>query len=186
MKIPITWRRKALIIVDVTETFTLDRNKYIIENINKLIKEVNYDLFVTCVPYNKKWSLWTEQVWWNDLVDKVDVLDKSIKKSLSWKESIKISKITKSAFKWDVKLEKVLKDKDIEEVHIVWYETNDCVLATTLEAFDLGFYSFAIEEACETWKTEINHKNALSILEYINLTNNSKFVWFDNVKFKNI
>jgi len=186
MKIPQTWRKKALIIVDVTESFTLERNKYIIPNINKLINNIDYDLFVSCLPYNEKWSLRVEQVWWNDLINKVDRLDKTIEKSLKDKNHIQLRKISKSAFKWDLNLGKALRDNDIEEVHIVWYESNDCVLATALESFDLWFYSFVIEEACETWNTKENHKKALDLLKYINLTNNSDFVWNKETKFKNI
>ena len=184
MKIPITWRKKALIIVDVTECFILDRNKYIIPKINKIIDNIDYDLFVSCVPYNEQWSLRTEQGWWFDLIGKIDKLDASIEKSLENKNHIQFKKITKSAFKWDLNLEKALKDNDIEEVHIVWFESNDCVMATAFEAFDLWFYSFVIEEACETWSTESNHKHAIPILEYVNLTNNSKFVGYEKTDFK--
>lgn len=186
MKIPQTWRKKALIIVDVTQSFTLERNKYIIPEINKIINNIDYDLFVTCIPYNKEWSLWTKQRWWNDLLNSDDKLDASIKESLGNKNHISFRKISKSAFKWDLNLEEELKDNDIKEIHIVWYESNDCVLATSFEAFDLWFYSFVIEEACETWSTEINHKHAISILDYLNLTNNSKFVGYEKTEFKDI
>ena len=184
MKIPITWRKKALIIVDVTETFILDRNKYIIPNIVKLINNIDYDLFVTTIPYNKQWSLRTEQVWWNDLLDEKDNLEESIEEALIGKNHITTNKLTKSAFKWDLNLEKVLRDKNIEELHIVWYESNDCILATTFEAFDLWFYSFVIKEACETWTTASNHEHAIAILDYLKLTNNSEFVGYEKTEFK--
>jgi nicotinamidase-related amidase len=186
MKIPITWRKKALIIVDVTECFILNRNKYIVPEINKIINNIDYDLFVSCIPYNKQWSLRTEQRWWYDLLDNTDSLESSIEETLIGKEHITINKLSKSAFKWDIKLENILKDKWIEEVHIVWFESNDCVMATVFEAFDLWFYSFVIEEACETWSTESNHKHAIPILEYLNLTNNSKFVGYEKTEFKEI
>lgn len=186
MKIPITWRKKALIIVDITESFILDRNKYIIPWINNLINNIDYDLFVTCIPYNKKWSLRTSQIWWNDLLDKKYKLDSSILKALENKNHIQLNKISKSAFKWDLRLVDILKDKDIKEVHIVWYESNDCVLATAFEAFDLWFYTFVIEEACETWTTESNHKHAIAILNYLKLSNNSKFVGFEKTEFKEV
>ena len=179
MKIPMTWRKKALIIVDVTESFINDRNRYIIPNINKLINNVDYDLFISFLPYNEESSLRTEQGWWFDLIGEIDKLDSSIEENLKGKNHIQSKKITKSSFKWDLNLEKTLRDKNIKEVHIVWFESNDCVMATVFEAFDLWFYSFIIEEACETWKTELNHKNAMLILNYINLTNNSKFVGYE-------
>lgn len=184
MKIPITWRKKALIIVDVTESFINDRNKYIIPNIVKIIENINYDLFISTIPYNEKWSLRVKQGWWFDLIGQDDKLNSTIIKSLEIKNHITLRKITKSAFKWDLNLEKLLSDNNITEVHIVWYESNDCVLATAFEAFDLWFYSFIIEEACETWKTASNHEYAIPILKYLNLTNNSKFVGYEKTEFK--
>ena len=75
-------------------------------------------------------------------------------------------------------------ENNIEEIHIVWYETNDCIMASAFESFDLWYYTFVIEEACETRTTANNHIKAIEILNYLKLTNNSKFVWHDKIDFK--
>lgn len=184
MKIPNTTRKKALLIIDVTESFTLDRNKHIIANINKIIDNIDYDLYISSIPYNKDWSLWTTQTWWFHLLKESDKLDISLEQSLINKNHILVNKISKSIFKADINIEKILRENNIEEVHIVGYETNDCVMASAMESFDLWFYTFVIEEACETGSTAVNHSYATSILNYLKLTNNSKFVGYENTEFK--
>lgn len=186
MKIPITWRKKALLIIDVQQSFIIPRNEKIIEKINRIILWVEYDIIVATITYNEKWSLWEKQIWWTELFDSKEEVDKSIFTSLKGKNSIILTKLTRSAFKADSSLELILQQNDIEEVHIVWYESNDCVFATALESIDLWFYTFVIEEAVETRTTEANHIHALSILNYLNLTNNSKFVWSKETDFKDV
>ncbi len=48
MKVPNSKRKKALIMVDVQPGFLNERNKYILENIKSLIKNIPYDFFVAC------------------------------------------------------------------------------------------------------------------------------------------
>lgn len=184
MKIPLTWRKKALIIVDVQDWFIVDRNKYIIPKIEKIIKHIEYDLIVSTLAHNKKDSLWIKQIWWEEYLEENDHREKSIVKAIDSKKHIFIEKASRSAFKWDIFLKTILKEQDIKEVHIVWIESNDCVMATALESIDYWFFTFVIEEATETRTTEINHKYALDILRYLKLTNNSKFVWHDKIKFE--
>lgn len=182
MKIPITGRKKALIVVDVQKTFVLDRNKYILSNIRKVIENIYYDIIICTISHNEKKSLWFYQTWWDEWLEKEDV-DSRILKSLEGKEYKVARKLSKSAFKWDLDLHQLFQKRNIEEVHIVWFESHDCVYATAQEAFDFWYYVFVIEEATETWSTKANHKKAIDLLNYQNLTNNSDFVWNKNTKF---
>jgi nicotinamidase-related amidase len=99
-----------------------------------------------------------------------------LKEALAWKEAIKVMKLTRSIWKWDLDLVSILKDRWIEEVHLTWYESNDCVMASALESIDLWFFTFVIEEAVETRTTAKNHTMAIDILNYLKLTNNSEYV----------
>lgn len=184
MKIPLTWRKKALIIVDVQEGFIIDRNKYIIPNIKKIINNIEYDLIVSTLSHNKVDSLWVKQVWWNEFLEEKDHREKSIVETIDDKKHIFIEKVSRSAFKWDIFLKTILKEQDIKELHIVWIKSDECVLATALESIDCWFYTFVIEEATETRTTEINHKYAIELLRYLKLTNNSKFVNKEKTEFK--
>lgn len=91
-------------------------------------------------------------------------------------ETVHVIKDTKSVFKGNASLSKILKKKQIKEVHIVGLDTNDCVLATAYEAFDLGFFTYVIEECTESSSSEKLHKQGLGLLRHLNLTNNSIYV----------
>lgn len=175
MFIPNTKRKKALFIIDVQDWFIIERNKYILPNIIKLIDEGQYDLIVYSIQYNDKKSLWYKQIWWCEDILETDTIPE-IKKALKWKNVLKVNKLTRSIFKCDEDLIWVLKENKIEEIHLSWYESNDCVFASAFESFDLWFYTFVIEEATETRTTSSNHSKAIDILNYLNLTNNSNYV----------
>jgi len=175
MFIPQTWRKKALFIIDVQNRFIIDRNKYIIPNIIKLIQEWNYDVIVYSIQYNNKDSLWYKQIWWCEQIQETDTIPE-ILEVLNWKNVIKVKKLTRSIWKCDENLKSILEKQDIKEVHLCWYESNDCVFASALESFDLGYYTFVIEEATETRTTASNHQKAIDLMNYLNLTNNSNYV----------
>lgn len=173
MKIPHSKRKKALIVVDTQPDFLDDRNKYIINNISALLKKIKYDLYIEAVFYTEKGSVWDKQEKFilpkGKNIKTVDKLAKVLKKY----KPMKTLKQTKSAFKGeDIDLVSLLKEKKITEVHVVGTETNDCVLATAFDAFDLGFITYVIEECCQSSSNEL-HQIGLIVLRKQNMTNNS-------------
>ncbi len=186
MKIPNTWRKKALFIIDIQKSFIINRNKYIIPKVKKIINNIDYNLIVSSVTYNKKNTQWDKQIWWTEIQDIKEDIMPLLLKILKNKNHIKVEKLTRSIFKADINILNILKKEKIEEIHIVWYETNDCVMASCFDSIDLGFYTFVIEEACETRNTQDNHSKAIDILSYLNLTNNSNFVWKEKTGFINL
>jgi len=183
MKIPNTWRKKALFIIDVQPSFIIERNKYIIPRIQKIIKNINYDLIISSITYNKSNTQWDKQIGWLELQWKKENIIPELSEILKTKNHIKVEKITRSIFKADTNILEILKKEKIEEIHLVWYETNDCIMASCFESIDLNFYTFVIEEACETRTTASNHTKAIDILKYLNLTNNSNFIWNDKINY---
>ena len=132
-------------------------------------------MIVYSIQYNDEKSLWYKQIGWCEWVPETDTLEE-IKKALEWKTTYKVNKLTRSIWKADENIEEILQKHDIEEIHLCGYESNDCVFASALESFDLGYYTFVIEEATETRTTAVNHTYAINILNYLNLTNNSKYI----------
>lgn len=172
MKLPHSSRKKALIVIDVQPAFIKPHNKYIIKRIVSLIEKVPYGLYVEAVFHAEKASLWEKQQDWICPEDNETHTIDEIAYALQTHNPVKISKETRSVFKGNQNINKILRDNGIEELHLVGTETNDCVFATALEAFDLGYPVYVIEECCESAR-EDRHKPAITLLRYQNMTNNS-------------
>ncbi len=172
MKIPDSKRKKALIIVDVQPAFLNERNRYIIDHIIKLIKLVPYDLYLDAVFYAEAGSI--RDIQRKYILPKDDNIktEKTISDTLKTLNSIKLEKTTSSIFKADKSTEKTLKENGIEEIHLVGLDTNDCVLASAFEAFDLGFITYVIEECCQSSSSDQLHNYGLEILRKQRMTNN--------------
>lgn len=172
MKIPKSKRKKALIIVDLQSAFINKRNKYIVNNIKNLIEENHYDVYIESIFYAERGSLWDKQQNWMCQKNNNSHTIKEILNLLKNKNVFHIEKTTKSVFK-NEGIIKILKESKIKEIHIVGLQTNDCIIATAFESFDLGFFTYIIEECCEA-ETSKEHKLGLEILRKQNLTNNSQ------------
>ena len=183
MKVPLSDRNKALIIVDVQVGFLNDRNGYIVQNIESLIKNYEYNFFVESVFHAEKGSLWDKQTGWVLPKDANFCTVKEITDLIQNKDCLHIEKTTKSVFKGNQNLFKELRERNIEEIHIVGLDSNDCVLATAYEAFDLGFYTYVIEECVESSDSEKMRDIGFEVLRHVNLTNNS---CVEDIKFAQI
>ena len=173
MKIPFSKRKKALILVDVQPGFLNQRNKYIIQNIKDLINNISYDCYIESIFHAEKGSLWQKQTGWilpkDDTFHTVPELLDAVKD----KDVLHVEKETKSVFKGNPDIQTELRKRHIEEVHIVGLDVNDCVLASAYEAFDLGFYTYVIEECSEASDSEDIKNTGFEVLRHVNLTNNS-------------
>ncbi len=172
MIIPNSKRKKALVIIDVQPGFINKRNRYIIKNIKKLLKKVNYNTYIEAFFHAEKGSIWDKETNWVLPKNKNFHTIKAINKSLKKKNVKIIKKTTKSVFENHNGLLKLLKKHKIKEIHIVGLQTNDCVLATAFESFDKGFFTYIIEECCES-DTLKEHKMGLAVLRDQGITNNS-------------
>lgn len=161
-----TTRKKALIIVDVQTGFLTDENKWIIPNVQKLLREAKYDLYVEATFHADKDSLWDKQTNWTfpyePTIQEI--------KALLPKNTVEIIKTTKSVFGGDRDVTEILKENNIEEAHIVGLDTNDCVMATAFDAFDAGFFTYVIEECTESSSGSRLRDMALEILRNVDLT----------------
>ena len=183
MQIPSSPRSKALVVVDVQPSFLNARNKNVVQNILKLLSTTKYDLYVEATFHAEKASLWDiQQKWVCPKGEKTQTIE-DISKKLENFGVLRIEKETKSVFKGDKDVTSILREKNITEVHVVGLDTNDCVLATAYESFDLGFVTYVIEECCQSSSSEELHKHAIAILQGQNMTNNSVV---EKIDFQNI
>lgn len=171
MKLPHTNRKKALVVIDVQPAFIRPHNKHIVKNIVRLIETVPYDLYIEAVFHAEKGSLWEQQQKWICPKGEDTRTVEDIAAVLNPKQPVKVLKSTRSVFKGNQNILKVLKDNGIEELHLVGTETNDCVFATALEAFDLGYPVYILEECCES-ASEGRHDPAVTLLRHQGMTNN--------------
>jgi len=169
ISIPNPERKRALVLVDIQDGFVNDRNRWIISNIQKVLKEGEYTLTVEANFHAEKGSLWDRKTQWTfPLSPTIPQI-----KALLGQNNILVTKTTKSVFKGNQDILWILKEKGVEEIHIVGLDTNDCVFATAQEAFDLGFFTYVIEECTETSEDVELRESALKILRHLEMTNHS-------------
>jgi nicotinamidase-related amidase len=167
--IPNPERKRALLVIDMQAGFLRSGTKWIIPNVQEVIKTGGYSLFVEAVFHADKGSLWERQVGWTFPFEPTV---SAIKEALPPGTTV-ITKTTKSAFKGDRDLLTLLRTEKIEEVHIVGLDANDCVFATAQESFDLGFYTYVLEECVESSEGKEYREHALEILRELKMTNHS-------------
>lgn len=171
MKLPHTGRKKALIVVDLQPAFVKKHNAHIIPKVEALLQKVEYDAYVEAVFSAEKGSLWDIQQEWICPVGEDTHTVEGVKELLASKNPLIVHKHTRSVFRGDQDVTTFLRKHNIEEIHLVGTETNDCVLATAFDAFDSGFPVYVLEECCEA-ATEGRHQMGLDILRLQGMTNN--------------
>lgn len=171
MKLPNTGRKKALIVVDLQPAFIKAHNSHIVQNVAKLIESVYYDAYVEAVFSAEKGSLWDKQQDWVCPEDENTHTVDEVRSLLKTKNPLQVHKHGRSVFEGNQDVASILRDKGVEEVHLVGTETNDCVMATAFSAFDKSFAVYILEECCEA-ATEGRHQMGLDILRIQGMTNN--------------
>ena len=172
MKIPNANRKKALIVVDVQPKFINDRTSYILPKIQMLLNKVPYTLYFQAFFYAEENSIWEKQINW--ILPKTNnmYVPEPLGPALAERNAISVVKTTRSAFKGEPSILPILNEHSVDEVHIVGVDTDDCVTATAHEASDLGFFTYIIEECCQSRRQEL-HERAVENLRQTKLTNNS-------------
>lgn len=174
ISIPNPDKKRALIIVDVQSSFINPENESVVPMIVRVIKDGGYSLFIEAVFSTEGNPIWEKQHQWT--CDPADTVPE-IKSLLPTDDSkVYVRKNTKSAWKGDVDLKALFQNKGIEEIHIVGLDTNDCVLATAYESFDLGFQTYVIEEATHASEGTKMRSAGIDILRNVDLTNRSEFI----------
>lgn len=171
--IPHPNKKRALFVVDVQKGFITEENACVIPNIQKVIQDGGYELFVEATFHADKGSIWDRQMEWTF---NYELTLPEIKALLPEEKTIVVVKTTKSVFPAALELARTLQDKGIEEVHIIGFDTNDCVLATAFDAFDKGFITYVIEEAVGSSNSEDLSQKTLALLREVEMTNHSELI----------
>lgn len=152
---------KILLVIDVQEGFINDATKHIPKDIEKHVKNFNYDLVIATRFINKSESLHKSELNMQDmtmlsphakLVDNIGTLS-----------DIVIMKSTYTSLTMDVA--KLLEKNNLKEVYIAGLNTDTSIMATALELFDKGIRPKVIAQLCGSVNgTEMNQA-ALQILK---------------------
>jgi len=103
----------------VQESFIIKRNKYILTNIYKILENIDYDLIISSITYNKKDTQWDKQIGWTEMYDIKETILPKIEELTKSTKHIVVKKLTRSIFKADEDIIKILNNNNIEEIHIV-------------------------------------------------------------------
>ena len=172
MKIPNANRKKALIVVDVQPRFINEKNSYILPKIQMLLERVPYTVYFQALFYAEENSIWDKQINWTLPKANNMYVPDPLGSALAERNAVSVVKTTRSAFKGEPSIFQILNEHSVDEVHIVGVDTDDCITATAHEASDLGFFTYIIEECCQSRRQEL-HERAVANLRQTKLTNNS-------------
>lgn len=155
--------KSALVVVDVQNFFMNDSTKHVPERILNLISKRKFDFIVFFKFVNSKNSNFSKFLNWNKMfaspdIDIVPVLQTFVNKTNVF------SKSTFSAFK-DKKFLKFVKSKKISRIYICGFDTDGCVMATALDAFDMGVEVKILEDLCASHHGKSYHRQAIKLLK---------------------
>jgi nicotinamidase-related amidase len=170
LRVPHPRSRRALLIIDVEPTFITPLTRRIVRPLARLIVDGGYSVIVTAE--HTKGPVRSRGLTRRRGEGRSDETITEIADLLDPHRTFSVPKATRSIFGNGSELATTLRRRRITHVHIVGLETHDCVLASTLDAFDHGFVTCAIERACAS-KRGADHSAALHILRRMHLTDRS-------------
>lgn len=152
---------KILLVVDVQDGYINEVTKKVPKEIEKHIKNFNYDLVIATRFINKADSLHKSELNMQDMT----MLSPHAKlvENIGSLADIVIMKSTYTSLTVDVA--KLLEKNKVEEVYIAGFNTDTSIMATALELFDKGIKPKILSNLCGSVNgTEVND-SALQILK---------------------
>lgn len=152
---------KILLLVDVQSGYINETTQKIPKEIEKHVKNFNYDLVIATRFINKAESLHKSELNMKDmtmlsphakLVENIGVL-----------ADIVIMKSTYTSLTMDVA--KLLEKNKVEEVYIAGFNTDTSIMATALELFDKGIKPKILSHLCGSINGNAINEAALQILK---------------------
>ncbi len=178
IKIPKSDRKKGLIIVDVQPKTLAESVLPLVTLMESFISRTNYDVYVDANYWADEQSMFFRQNEFSVSKAEAGQTAPQILAAIAEKDAPKLTveKNVRSCFKGFNRAEllKFLKTHEIEEVHFVGYDINDCVLASVYDSIDNGYFSYVLEELAHHWDGSEELKNAaIAVLRRQGMTNNS-------------
>lgn len=154
--LPQTDHKKALFIIDVQPgTFKGDKPFEVASKLPDFIRRFDYDAYIVAEYYAPPESMLAVQHGHQISREDAGETCPKVRKAVNLKSApaMTILKTTRSCFKcFDKESLFAFLDKNhIKEIHLAGFDADDCVLATTYDANDLGYLVFVIEELTHRW-----------------------------------
>lgn len=150
---------KNIIVVDMQKGFMNERNSFLIEKINRYLKENEFDniFFTKCV--NDSQSPFTSILKWNGARSEdeqeivVDVLDDA-------------KVLVKNGYGLSNASIELVKSLGVREIEICGTDTDACCLAIAFNMFDGGIKPIILSNLCASSSSNENmHKNTIEIMK---------------------
>ena len=178
MIIPKATSKQALCIIDVQpKTLVWEKSMNVVERICKYMDITTYDAYIVVEYSAPQSSMMYKQT--DRTITKEDAwaTDQEILHYLENKDNVcYIEKTNRSCFALENqdKILDFLKKNDIDEIHLVGFDVDDCVLASLYGWLGCNLYSFVLEELVHhhAYNEELC-ASALTIFRHHHLTNNS-------------
>jgi nicotinamidase-related amidase len=176
---PTAGTRRALLIIDVQPaTITDAAARSVVHDIALYIAASTYDAYVIATFSAPEDSMFARQLNWMLSAEAAGPTEPTIVHAVqaTRRPVMEMAKTLRSVLKGtgadDVQA--FLDRQAIDEVHLVGFDINDCVLATAYDALDRGYFTFVIEEcAGRTDSDRSTIEAALTALRKQRMTNTS-------------
>ncbi|MBU1202483.1 cysteine hydrolase [Patescibacteria group bacterium] len=157
--------KKVLVIIDVQKGFISEHTKGLATRIKKFVEKNHkkYSLILFTQHINNNKSYLYRNLGWKGFMkeEEYGLMDEIAELAKSKKVFIKD---TYGAFV-NKKIESLLKNKGIKEVHLAGIDTENCVLTFARDAFDRGFNVVVFKNLCRSHSNPSLHKAALEIIK---------------------
>jgi nicotinamidase-related amidase len=174
---PCSGTKRALFVIDVQpQTLRGSEALATLAVLRDYVRATDYDAYVVATYSAPADSMFCLQSGWSLSAEAAGPSDPLLDDVIASKThgAVQIAKTVRSVFKASEgdALRAMLSERGIDEIHLVGFDINDCVLATAYDALDSGFFTYVIEEC--TGRTDDNGAvidAALTILRKQNMTN---------------
>lgn len=151
---------KIILLVDIQEGYMNEELRTLPKDIEKHVKNYDYDLVIATRFINKNDSLHRSDIHIKDMT-----VFSSKAKLVEPIDKIADFVLMKSTYtSYTVDVAKLLEKKDVKQVYIAGLNTETSILATALDLFDKGIKPVVLSHLCNTTNGKRINEAALEIL----------------------
>lgn len=152
---------KIILLVDLQEGYMNDKLRRLAKDIEKHVKNFDYDLVIATRFISKNDSLHQADIYVKDMT--VFSSKAKLVESIEKISDFVLMKSTYSSLTEDVY--KLLEKNKVEQVYLAGVNTETSILATAFELFDKGIRPVILSHLCNTVNGDEINKAALDILK---------------------
>ncbi|MCM2475538.1 cysteine hydrolase [Rhizobium sp. CG5] len=179
VEMPLAGSRRALLVIDVQPaTLTAHAAHETLGRIREYVRRAEYDAYLIATFHAPVGSMFERQLRWTLSKEDAGPSDPVIETFIAatGKPQMTLHKTLRSVFKVndDERVRDFLMAQGVDELHLLGFDINDCVLASAYDALDRGYFTFVIEEC--SGRTDADPRlteAALAVLRQQAMTNKS-------------